>query len=265
MPGDNREKARPRYVRLLIDVATALAWVAAALSAAVLLSGVGMPRVSMIFLSAVVFASVTRGARAGVLAAVVAFAAFDYFWVPPIHQVELRTPYEVMTLAIFLGLGVVTALSSGGLRDGQRRSAARERMLLAFAQAHALLAMPAEAAAAGAKIAEWSYEIARTGTLYVDADGTEARAGAAETWWDNVLSSLRTLAERACLEPGRTHRSGDFRARALCDSGEVQGALVWLAPDLTRGARRDIDDYIAAVVDLAAVALRAARRFPRAA
>lgn len=243
---------------LAIDLALAAGWVATAGLVSTLLAWVGIPRVPMLFLAAVIFTSVGRGVRAGLMAAVGSFLAYDYFWVPPIHVVELRA-YDLMALAIFLALALITALASGGLRDRERRSAARQRMLLAFARAGGMMSLPAEGPAAGQKLTQWVHEIVGAGVYYRDVDGSEARAGEAATWWDTVQTILQQLAERAAAEPGRTLRSSDFRARAVSDRGEVLGALVWLSSQAEPEARRESDDFVAVVADLAAAALGQAR------
>jgi K+-sensing histidine kinase KdpD len=265
--GDERLRAARRgpLSALAFDILWAAGWVAAAGLTAVLLSWMGMPLVAMIFLAAVIFTSVGRGVRSGVVAAIGAFAAYDYFWVPPVHIVQLRSPYEVMALSMFLGLALTTALSSGGLRDHERRSAVRQRMLLAFARAGGIVVIPKEGAAAGARVTEWVHEIVGTGVYYLDADGSEARAGDAATWWDTVQSSLPRLAAQAAEQPRRTHRSGDLRARALYDCGVVLGTLIWLSPHGAWETRRETDDFVEVVTDLVAAALGRVRRHRTAA
>lgn len=256
---------RQGWARFVLDILWAAAWVLAASLAAAAMVGVGMPRVSMVFLAAVIFASVGRGVRSGLFAAFAAFAAYDYFWVPPVHVVELRTPFEFVALSMFLTLGVITALASGGLRDRERRSAARQHRLLAFARAGGIVALPPDGKGAGERVTEWVHGMLGTGVYYLDADGTEARAGDAATWWETVQVGLRRLAQEAMLRPGRTLRSADLRARALSDGGELQGVLVWLSPSEAADGRRETDDFVAVIVDLAAAALGRARRIRAAA
>jgi hypothetical protein len=132
-------------------------------------------------------------------------------------------------------------------------------MLLAFARAGGVLVLPSDPALAGERIAGWIHEVVGTGVYYRSAVGPEARAGAATTWWDTVQTSLQHLAEQASLSPGRTHRSGDLRARALSDRGEVMGAVVWLSPAGPAESRRESEDFASAMIDVAAAALGRAR------
>src|SRR5437763_1698130 len=55
-----------------------------------------------LFLLAVQFVAVMLGSRAAVLAALLSFLAFDWFFVEPKYQFTVRDPFEFVALCVFL-------------------------------------------------------------------------------------------------------------------------------------------------------------------
>jgi two-component system sensor histidine kinase KdpD len=76
-----------------------------------------LPNLSMIFLTAVLFCAVQFGLRSAVVAAVLSFFAYDFFFIDPRYEFTIREPQEFFALLIFLVVAVFTGLLAGRARD----------------------------------------------------------------------------------------------------------------------------------------------------
>jgi two-component system, OmpR family, sensor histidine kinase KdpD len=76
-----------------------------------------LPNLSMIFLTAVLFCAVQFGLRSAVLAAILSFFAYDFFFIDPRYEFTIREPQEFFALLIFLVVAVFTGLLAGRARD----------------------------------------------------------------------------------------------------------------------------------------------------
>ena len=66
------------------------------------------------------------GAGPAVLAAVLAFFAWDFFFLPPYHTLTVHDPKDWLSLVAFLAVGVVMGVQTGRMRDREARALARE-------------------------------------------------------------------------------------------------------------------------------------------
>jgi two-component system, OmpR family, sensor histidine kinase KdpD len=119
----------------------ALALLSTALVTAVMaLSGLGLEpaNISLIYLLAVLFTATTAGMGAGVLASVLSFLAYNFFFVEPLYVFTVANPQDVVRLISFL-IAALLASSLAGLvhlqaeQLGQR--AAELESLYALSQA----------------------------------------------------------------------------------------------------------------------------------
>jgi two-component system, OmpR family, sensor histidine kinase KdpD len=76
-----------------------------------------LPNLSMIFLTAVLFCAVQFGLRSAVVAAVLSFFAYDFFFIDPRYSITIQEPQEFFALLIFLVVAVFTGLLAGRARD----------------------------------------------------------------------------------------------------------------------------------------------------
>ncbi|WP_158814866.1 sensor histidine kinase KdpD [Methylocapsa sp. S129] len=76
-----------------------------------------LPNLSMIFLTAVLFCAVQFGLRSAVVAAVLSFFAYDFFFIDPRYEFTIQEPQEFFALLIFLVVAVFTGLLAGRARD----------------------------------------------------------------------------------------------------------------------------------------------------
>jgi two-component system sensor histidine kinase KdpD len=126
--GDKRREAprRPRFA-FALDRDLPIGALAAAGSVAVAVA-VGealdrwlrLPNLSMIFLIAVLLSAARFGVRAAILAAVLSFLAYDFFFVPPYYQFTIAEPQEFFALVIFLVVASLVGWLAGRARDQER-------------------------------------------------------------------------------------------------------------------------------------------------
>ncbi|MBV9518324.1 MAG: sensor histidine kinase KdpD [Hyphomicrobiales bacterium] len=83
-----------------------------------------LPNLSMIFLTAVLFCAVTYGAGSAILAAVLSFFAYNFFFIEPVYTFTIAEPHELFALLIFLLVAVLTGGLAGRVRE-QSDAAAR--------------------------------------------------------------------------------------------------------------------------------------------
>ena len=76
-----------------------------------------LPNLSMIFLTAVLFSAVRFGTRAAVIASLVSFAAYNFFFIEPIYTFTVAQPQELFALLIFLAVAVFIGSLTGRIRD----------------------------------------------------------------------------------------------------------------------------------------------------
>jgi len=82
--------------------------------------------ISMIFLLAVLLCAVNFGVLSAVLAALLSFFAYNFFFIAPIHTFTVASPHELLALAIFLVVAIVTGGLAGRIRE--RSDAAQRRI-----------------------------------------------------------------------------------------------------------------------------------------
>ena len=134
--GDKPSDAPPRRWNLRallgrdtrIGAAAAVVSVAAAVGAGKLLDlWLRLPNLSMIFLIAVLFCAARYGARAAILAGVLSFLAYDFFFIVPLYQFTVSEPQEFFALVIFLVVAILVSWLAGRARDQEKLARASAR------------------------------------------------------------------------------------------------------------------------------------------
>ena len=106
---------------LPLGAAAAVGSVAVAVGAGELLNQwLRLPNLSMIFLIAVLFCAARYGARAAVLAGVLSFLAYDFFFIAPLYEFTISEPHEFFALVIFLIVAILVSWLAGRARDQER-------------------------------------------------------------------------------------------------------------------------------------------------
>jgi two-component system sensor histidine kinase KdpD len=111
---------------------------------------VTVPDVEMLFLLGVMVVSLTSSRRASILAAVLAVACYDFFFVTPAFTFDVSDIRYLLTFAMMLGVGIVIGTLTHRLREQQRAAVARERRTGAVYALSRELAAAADAAGVGA-------------------------------------------------------------------------------------------------------------------
>lgn len=131
----DRDSGRPRW-RLPPLNANATAF----LSATALIvgaTGIGtiltdltpIPNLSLIYLLAVLLTAVRFGIWPAVFASLLSFAAYNFFFIAPLYTFTIAEPYELLALAIFLLVAIITSAVAGRARYQAGVSASRMRAM----------------------------------------------------------------------------------------------------------------------------------------
>lgn len=91
-----------------------------------------LANIAMVFLLAVVLVSVRYGLGPSVLASFVNVAAFDYFFVPPRGSFAVSDAQYLVTFAVMLAVGLITAKLTTGLKYQARVTSRREQRVRAL-------------------------------------------------------------------------------------------------------------------------------------
>jgi two-component system sensor histidine kinase KdpD len=93
---------------------------------------------SLIFLTAVVLSAVGFGFWAGLFAAALAFLAYNFFFVEPVHTLSVARPEDILALSVFLLVAALIGLLAGRMREEAMAAyhrAATLELLSAFSEA----------------------------------------------------------------------------------------------------------------------------------
>lgn len=106
-----------------------LAVAAAVLCSRVLSELTPIPNLSMVFMLAVMISAVSWGIWPAVYASLLSFAAYNFFFIPPLYTFTIAEPYELLALCIFLIVAVVSSALAGRVREQAQVSASRMRAM----------------------------------------------------------------------------------------------------------------------------------------
>jgi two-component system sensor histidine kinase KdpD len=119
--------------------------VIAALGAVVLTTGLGLyalnwlqpPAISMFFLAAVLLCANRFGTGSALIAAVLSFLAYNFFFIEPTYTLTVASPHELLALTVFLLVAIITGSLSGRVReqsDAAGRRIFQTQMLFDFSR-----------------------------------------------------------------------------------------------------------------------------------
>lgn len=95
----------------------------------ILTSFTPLPNLSMIFLMAVLFSAVTYGVWPAVVASILSFLAYNFFFIEPIYTFTVSEPHELFALVIFLLVAVMISALAGRVRHQARTGVDRIRAM----------------------------------------------------------------------------------------------------------------------------------------
>ncbi len=88
-----------------------------------------IPNLSMLFLVAVLLIAVNFGIWPAIYASALSFAIYNFFFISPLYTFTIAEPYELLALAIFLVVAVITSALAGRVREQATISASRMRAM----------------------------------------------------------------------------------------------------------------------------------------
>ena len=107
-------------------LATALGSVAVAVGLGLLARrDVPLPDLSMLFLSAVLVCAVSLGVWPAIVAALLSFLSYNFFFIPPVYTFTVAEPHEWISLVMFLLVAVLTGGLAGRVREQSEAARAR--------------------------------------------------------------------------------------------------------------------------------------------
>lgn len=200
----------------------------------------------LLFLLAVLLVSTTQGFWTGLLEALAAFAAFNFFFVEPVYTLQVDSPEDALSLGVLLVAGAATGLLAGRMRDQAAAAQARTGML--------------------ERIAIFSEEVGRAGSA-VEAkrlmlehlsaiEGGEAvllesRGGALEPAMSVPRGLTLTAAENEAAARAARRNTGEPRSRRLADGMRFDfvslgpsGSVVGYRPDEARQDRTPLATHL---------------------
>ena len=119
-----------RWLSQLILHGYMLAVLAIALSTALFLPGratFAKGQWALLYLLIVVLVAGASGTGPAVLAAMLGFLAWNFFFLPPYHTFVIGDPKDWLSLVVFLAVGIVMGIQTGRMRDREARAVAREK------------------------------------------------------------------------------------------------------------------------------------------
>jgi K+-sensing histidine kinase KdpD len=200
-------------------------------------------RLSMVFLAGVLITAVTQGAYPGYFAAVLAFAIYNVYLVEPRFTFTFASPEDVLVLAVFLGVAMLTGGLAGRLRDESQRNLIRARATGALFEASRQLSSADDEEAIRQLVVE---------QMAAAAKGEAAMVDGSMVWRSSRQDDplVAPPPELNLGEPG-------WRVRALVADGTALGVAAWRsaegAPD------PDSERLIQVLADLGAAAVLRAR------
>jgi two-component system, OmpR family, sensor histidine kinase KdpD len=87
---------------------------------------VALPNLSLVFLTAVLFAAVTWGLGVSIVTSILAAVTYNFLFFPPVHTFMVHSADDVLTLAIFLLAAVLTGNLAGRVRRQAETAKQRE-------------------------------------------------------------------------------------------------------------------------------------------
>lgn len=233
---------------LAIDAAAALVASAAALFVAELIhSASGLTRLSILFLAAVTVTASIRGARAGVVSALIGVVFYNVF-------LNLRTPdqseviEDLLNVVIFLVVALITGTLAGRVHDEAARSRVRAERMESLFRASRVISeedrrafWPALADTLARATGRAALAIDRNGFLQAQSGDARRSPAAGVELGIRLLRSASTGIEHA----------GGWRARLMGSPSEPTGVLVWESEE----SDPELEGVIALLADLGSASI----------
>ena len=204
---------------------------------------------ALLYLLVILLVASAAGPGPALLAAVLAFFAWNYFFLPPYHTLQIRDPKDWLALAAFLVVGVIVGALAGRMRDREAAARAREQESAALNRLSA------------AVVSQTTTEQMAETCLREIVDLLGARSAALYVEQDGRLSAYREAPDGAVMDASvdelaaRAFAAGDETAAPAAGDGGLYVPVrnpSSVAGVLTVQARRDGRPYRASDTRLVA-------------
>jgi two-component system sensor histidine kinase KdpD len=91
----------------------------------ILIRAVSQEALGMVFLATVVCVAAIGGLRVAILAAVLSFLSWNFFFIPPLYQLTIHETRDVVAIVLFLGVAIATGALASRLRNAARTAEGR--------------------------------------------------------------------------------------------------------------------------------------------
>lgn len=206
----------------------------------------------MLFLLTVLLIAFSLGRDAAVVAAVLGVVLFDVFFVAPRFSLAVSNLQYLVTFAVMLTTGLLTAHLAANLKGQAQAAEVREQRTRALYEVARKLA--------GAMSFDQTADIVRA-FVHSDLGGTAclrtndgspgARQADAASWFDASLASRARESATVVRDPG----SPGCIYLPLTAPMQVRGVLAVRMPDVPRIHRRDDEALLQALASLVAIAI----------
>ena len=217
-----------------------LALGAIALSTAVFLPGrdvFAKGQWALLYLLVILLVASAAGTGPALLAAVLAFLAWNFFFLPPYHTLEIRDPKDWLALVAFLVVGIIVGALAGRMREREARARAREQETAALNRLSAAVVSQTSTEQMAETCLSEIVELlgARSAALYVqqDEDLVSYREAPAGARVDPLVGEQAALAFRADADAveGRVAGDGGLYVPVRSPSGVTGVLTVQARPD----------------------------------
>lgn len=125
LPGERPPSPLLRYGAAVVGVALA------SFCIALIMSRVHIENISLLYLLVVLWLASKFGRGPAVLASVLAFLAYDFFFIPPLHRLTVGDPAEWLSLFALLATSLVLGQLTAAVQQRAREAIASERKAVA--------------------------------------------------------------------------------------------------------------------------------------
>jgi two-component system, OmpR family, sensor histidine kinase KdpD len=186
---------------------------------------------ALLYLPIIVLVASTSGVRPALVGAVLAFFAWNFFFIPPYHTLVVADPKDWLSLVIFLLVAIAMGVQTGRMRQREADAIAREKEATLLNRLSSHLVSQTTTSGMAETLLEEVYNVtgASSTALYLsDESGKLANSYALPVPADQLDPGVAQLVERACERAEPDGLSGGARKDIvipLRSASRIEGAL----------------------------------------
>ncbi len=222
----------------------------------------GLTNVALVYLVPVLVAASLYGMRAGVFTGVLSALAYNFFFLPPIYTFTIEDPENVLTVAVFIAVAIVTSQLASRVRvqaNLAERSSGQNAALASFARMLAGLSSRQELGQALCGEVSAQFDVDVVLLLPTEARKIEVTSAvppdSALGPIDNAAAEWAFEHKEAAGRSSNTLAASEWLFQPLLAGGEALGVLGAAKKDGTEPVRPDRLPFLMSFIDQAALAL----------